>query len=150
MSGKEENIVKKRVDDMLIASIRFRGKYEEVGEYFDKLYRHCEEHVCGPGFCLYHYETDTEGGVDIEACIPVTQAVEADDIKSRTLEGGQVLSMLHYGPYDKLSETYKKLFDYIKENGIAVSPTEREIYLEWNPDDLEKYVTEIQALLENS
>lgn len=148
MSTKKSEITRKQVDDMLIASIRFRGEYEEAGENFGKLEPHCEGLVCGPPFCLYHYGTSTKGNIDIEVCFPVIQAVEANGVKSRILKGGQALSILHYGSYQKLPETYKKLFDYIEKKCISVQDTEREIYVEWHPDDPEKYVTEIQVFLD--
>ncbi len=154
MSNEKMTVTQKTIDDTLIASIRFRGKYEQAGLHFDELYQQCEKHVCGPAFCLYHYETGTEGGVDIEVCFPVAQAVEANDVKSRTLPGGEVLSALHHGSYDKLTETYKRLFDYIKGQGISVQETEREIYLVGgggeDEDKAKTYVTEIQVFLQTS
>ena len=147
LPAKEMEITRKHVDEMLIASIRFRGKLEEAGRHLGELERHCKGLVCGPSFCLYYYDTAAEGRVDIEVCVPVSQPVKMDYVKNRVFEGGEVLSILHHGPYDKLSETYKTLFDYIRKEAISVKGTEREIYLEWNPDDPEKYVTEIQVFL---
>lgn len=104
MAKGEFGVTRKKVEDVLIASIRFRGQYEEVGKYMDQLFQHVEKYVNGPAFALYHSQ-DFEKGHDIEACAPVSQTVETDEIKSRVLEGGEMLSAVHHGSYGTLSGT---------------------------------------------
>lgn len=137
-------VSRKRVKDLLIASVRYRGRYEECGDYFAKLERQVGKQICGPAFCLY---TDKVGEqeVDVECCFPVRQAVAAGEVKSRVLVGGDVLTITHYGPYQTLGESWEALFDYIEGNNIRVRGPRREIYLQDSPG---KQVTELQVPLE--
>jgi len=137
-------VSRKRIKDLLVASVRYRGRYEECGDYFSKLEGQVKEQICGPAFCLY---TDQVGeqGVDIECCFPVRQPVEVGEVKSRVLVGGDVLAITHYGPYRTLGESWEALFDYIEGHNIRVKGPRREIYLQDSPDG---QVTELQVPLE--
>ena len=149
MSTGELKVTRKRVGDLLIASIRFRAGCGKIEEQIEKLFQHCGECVCGRPFALYH-NTGPERGQDVETCVPVTQAVETDGIKSRVLEGEVVLSIVHRGPHRMLGEAWEMLFDYIERNNIAVDGPGREIYLEGyeaHPDHSVEYVTELQVPL---
>lgn len=149
MPHKRLGITRKRVDDMLIASIRFRGRYEEVGRHIGRLLQHCAKVVGGRPFAIYH-NSGSAGSYDIEACVPVTQAVETAKIGCRMLEGKDVLSLVHHGPHSTLGETWEALFDYIEKNNMTVDGPGREIYLRGPqecPGDPEKYVTELQVPL---
>jgi effector-binding domain-containing protein len=133
MSNKEQ-VSRKRVQDLLIAGVRYRGCYKECSDYFAELRRQLGEQICGPPFCLY---TDrvSQGGIEIECCFPVRQAVEMDKIHSRMLAGGEVLALTHYGPYQSLGESWEALFDYVEGNNIPVRGPRREVYLRDAPDE---------------
>ena len=121
-NGKK--IASKRVDDVLVASVRFRdGEIEECIELLQQ-YADC---VCGQPFTLYHKAANK--GYDLEVCVPVTRAVETDEITSRLLEGGVVLSIVHRGPHSTLGEAWEALFDHVERNNIAVGGPGREVYL---------------------
>jgi effector-binding domain-containing protein len=156
MSNEGAAITRKKVDDIFIASIRFRGQYEEIPKYFDKLYAQVKSYVSGSAICLY-YGDKTEEGQDIEVCFPVSQAVVTEEIKSRTLEGGEMLCATHIGPYGppeaakSLAKTWQLLWTYTGNQGITVATDPaREVYLEDDTehgDNAEKYVTELQIPL---
>lgn len=149
MSSEEFKIARKQVDDMLIASIRFREECGGIEEYVEKLFRHCVEYVCGPSFTLYH-NPGPEKDYDAESCVPVTQVVETDEIKSRVLTGGTVLHIVHRGSHNTLGEAWEVLFDYIERHNIVVDGPVREIYLEGYgkyPNDCTEYLTELQVPL---
>ncbi|MGL1904238.1 MAG: GyrI-like domain-containing protein [Fibrobacterales bacterium] len=66
----------------------------------------------------------------------------------RDLPGGVAHSLVHVGPYENLTESYKKVIDYMQERAITTDTPSREIYLKapgmifkGNP---QKYQTEIQ------
>jgi len=54
MTENQSEVTRKTVDDMLIASIRYRGQYEEAGAYFEKLYPAVKDYIVGTAFALYH------------------------------------------------------------------------------------------------
>ena len=150
-TGREAT--EKKLPEILIAGIRFKGRYEEVGPVFRKLYRQCGRWRNGKGFCLYHDDGYREHHADIEVCLPVKKAVTKPDIGSRTLAGGWALTLHHHGPYTIIGESYHKIIDALKTRSLSYHLPTREIYhrgpgllFRGNP---QKYVTEIQLLIKS-
>ena len=52
----------------------------------------------------------------------------------------------HYGPYEKLYESYCELFEYVQQAGYEVLEAPRAVYIDgiWNEDDPNKWLTIIQ------
>lgn len=147
MSLKELGISHKTLDEMLIASIRFQlHKRAELKTKFEQLFQHCKGDICGPSFIVYHWGTGIKP-FDIEAGVPVTQTVETDEINSRILEGGDALTILHYGSLDTAKKSLGTLNEYMESHGIISAPSAREVYLETNLETPDKNVTEIQVML---
>jgi effector-binding domain-containing protein len=137
-----------KVADVTAATMRFRGRYEEAGIYMEKLYAAAGDAVAGACFSLY-YEGDTEEGHDVEVCVPVSTEIEGEGITMRTIPGANVIYTIHRGPYGPaLGKAWGEFMAYILENGFTIVGPAREVYLEWNPDDPEKYVTELQVPIE--
>jgi len=146
MSLKELGITTKKIDDMLVAGIRFRMQNpQEMGSKFEELSRKCRDYICSTAMAVYDYGLGTERGVVTEACFPVTEAVQTAEIESRVLKGGKALTVIHHGPHEKIWESYQKLLDYMGEHGIPGSAIRREVFLECDPEDPGKDVTEIQV-----
>jgi len=140
----------KEVPDQIILSIRYKGKYGEIGTYLAKLHEAGAKYASGPPFALIYEEETNETNADIEACLPIRKKITCGEFISTELKGGKALSMIHEGPYDTIINSYKFISDYAEENGIKLTPPSREIYikgygmiLKGNPD---KYITEIQFL----
>jgi AraC family transcriptional regulator len=147
MFHETPDVVYKQIDEMLIASIRAPlQKRAELPARFAKLSQHCRDFICGPAFIVYHLGTGIEG-FDIEAGFPVTRPVERDEIQSRVLESAGAVTVIHRGPYETLAESYQKLYACFREHGLMGSLSQREVFLESNPDNPEDNVTEIQAIL---
>jgi len=152
MALKVSGITKKKTKEMLIASIRFRVNYgikdihANIRSKFEKLFEKCKEYICGPPITLYDYGVYSDG-IEIEACFPITKPIETGEVKSRTLESVEVLSLIHNGSYEKMRESYGKLYSYFREHGVVATSFGREIALKFNPDDQEENVTELQAVL---
>jgi effector-binding domain-containing protein len=144
VATEEPLVERKAVGEILVASLRFRGQYEEVGKYMDPLYKAAGEYAAGPCFALY-YEGDTEEGHDIEVCVPVSQPVEGEGITSRVLPAAEVISTTHRGPYGTdLGMAWVAFLAYTQNHDVATGGPAREIYVEWNPDDPKLNVTELQ------
>lgn len=153
MFGSKPNleITEKTAGDQLIASIRYKGKYGDCGEYIGGLYRAMGGAVSGKPFNLYYDKGYVEENADIETCLPLRKEKKAEGISVRILPGGRCVSLIHKGPYDTLGESYGKLTEFIKEKGIRVEGPCREIYLKGpgmlfrgNPKN---YLTEIQMMI---
>ncbi|QNG60503.1 MerR family transcriptional regulator [Bacillus sp. PAMC26568] len=143
----------KETQPIKAASLRYRGKYEETGHYLGQLFKKVKFKANGKPFSLYYDADFKDFDADIEVCIPVKSEVSGKDVKTRTLPERKVLSATHIGPYETISNAYKALTDYAKENEIEYEVPFREIYhktpgviLKGNPN---KYETEIQFLIKH-
>ncbi len=134
MSLKELGIEYKKHEDTLIAGIRFNPKKrEEFHATFERLNQDIpKEIISGPAFSIFHYITSVKEGFDVESGFPVTQAVQTNEIKTRTLPEMEVLSIVHQGSVEKLRESVGKLYSYATEHGIISDEFSREIYLDSN------------------
>lgn len=138
----------KNVSEELIASVRFTGKYNEIGKAFKIIFKAVGFQISGKPGALYYDGEYKEENADIEAFVPVKKEIKQDRIQNTTLPSGKAYCITHAGPYETLSRSYKKILDYIQENNIEVLNPSREIYLKGpgmifkgNPA---KYRTEIQ------
>ncbi len=143
-------VIIKEIPGILIASIRFKGSYQEVGREISKLFRYCGKYATGSPFCIHYDNEYKEENADIEVCIEVLKRVDKDTIKSRKLQSISALSIIHKGPYESIGTTYKTITDFIKENHIKTGVPSRELYIKGpglifkgNPNN---YITEIQIL----
>lgn len=140
----EQEVSAKQVGDMLIASIRYEGYYDEMGAVFAKLMAAAGSSIAGNSFCLYH--DDTQGDIhDIEVCVPVSDTVRGERITTRLLAGGNFITTIHEGPYETLSQSWSYLMNYIMGEGLETGLPVREVYLVWDPADPAKNVTELQV-----
>ncbi len=117
MSLKKLGIKYKTIKEILVATIRLNIKErKELYSVLDELTQHIpREHIIGPAFCIFQFVTSIKEGFDIEVGLPVAQAVETGNIKTRILPKMEVLSLVHTGPLEELSETYRKLYGCASE-----------------------------------
>jgi len=136
----------KTVGDMLIASIRFKGTYAEIPKYFERLMGAVKSDVTGSTLTLYHDDGSSEVH-DIEVCVSVSDTIETEEVKTRLLEGGRMICLVHYGAYDRLSESWGRLHEHIAASGLKTCSPVREVYLAWSPEEPANNVTELQVPL---
>lgn len=145
-------IIIKEIPDILIASIRFIGQYQEVSTIYAKLFKNYGRYCSGVPFSLYYDKDYKEDDADIEACVPVRTSIEIDGIKCRELKGGKAVTVIHKGSYETLGQSYQEIFDHINENKRQIQLPHREVYIKGPgmilPRSPKKFVTEIQMLLE--
>lgn len=141
-------VVEKTVKPLMVASIRFKGKYGDCSKAFSQLGRSMGRRIAGHFFNLYYDKGYQENDADIESCVPISRPVEIEGIPIRTLPAIQCLSLLHRGPYDEVGPTYEKLRACAREKNLKLTIPCREIYLKGpgmffkgNP---KKYLTEVQ------
>ena len=149
-AGREDISVKK-IPEILIASIRYKGKYDEIGRYLSVLYKEFGRYITGKPFNLYYDQEFMEDDADIETCVHLEKYADSSHIKSELLSGGSAVSILHKGPYETLGQSYKKIFDFMQSSKIIARSPSREIYLKGpgtvfrrSPKD---FITEIQFLI---
>lgn len=129
------------------ASMRYRGKYQDMGKYISDIYKEVKGKGAGEPFCCY-YDDDFKEEADIEICVPTKGVVEGKNISSKQLPPvPKAVCTTHTGSYEELHRAYKALLDYARDHGLTCLTPSREIYLKGpgmifkgNPN---KYVTEI-------
>ena len=147
MATTSAEVQEKDLPPMLVAGIRMRGRYEEIGKGFARLGRRVGRWIGGKPLCLHHDCEHHEEDADFEACFPLRKAVEAEGIDVRELPGGRFVSLIHVGPYPELGRSYARAFDHANERGYRILRPTREVYIKGpgmifrgNP---RRYVTEI-------
>jgi DNA-binding transcriptional MerR regulator len=154
MKAEEDfDIEEKEVETMLIAGCRMKGKYNEVGEGFKMLGKVMGKNINGKAMNLYYDGEYKEEDADFEPCFPIRKGSSSDKITVRELPGGKCVALIHKGPYETLTESYKKIYGYINEKGCKTKLPTREVYLK-GPGMIFKgnpinYLTEIQFMLED-
>ncbi|MGD8462885.1 MAG: hypothetical protein PVI09_03375 [Anaerolineae bacterium] len=131
------SIITKRVGEILIAGIRFRGEYDKVPRRLEQLHQQLQPHVTGSGMLLHYYFDESAGpGHDLEVCYPVSEPVATADISSHTLPAARVVATTYVGPIAPRSEAgsitdaWQAIFGHVGQQGIIVEAMpRREIYL---------------------
>jgi DNA-binding transcriptional MerR regulator len=148
----KDTVEEKALPDMLIAGMRFTGRYGEVGKKLGTLGRLAGRVVAGGPLSLYYDAEFKESDADIEVAFPVRAPVRAEGIDCRILPGGKMVTLIHRGPYEEIGRTYRRIFDYLGERNLRPSIPSREVYLKGpgmlftgNP---KKYLTEVQVRVE--
>lgn len=136
----------KEIKAVNVLSIRFQGKYKELGRYVPLLYKAAKDACSGRHFSCYYTEGCTDWA-DIELCLPVKRPVICADAVYKTIPGITAVSARHFGSYETLYRAYKALFQYANNESLRLSLPAREVYVKGpgklfygNPD---KYITDI-------
>ena len=153
MSKRE--VALKEVPDQRVASVRdVIPAYNRIDQLFGEIFSYLGQHridPVGPPVALYHDEEFREQDADVEITVPVSGAMpEGDQVKERTLRGGQMACVVHEGSYETIGGTYGELMTWIEENAYQLNGAPREMYLK-GPEsgaDPSTFVTEIQVPVE--
>ncbi len=153
VKNSDFEVEQRDIDTILVASIRWKGSYDQCGERFATLYKKMGRVSCGKPMNLYYDEGYKESDADIETCLPIRKGKDVDGITVKELEGGKALTLIHKGPYDQIGRSYEKISNYAGAQGMKLKAPGREIYVKGpgmifkgNPKN---YLTEIQFLLES-
>ncbi len=140
-------ICEKIVEPLLVATIRYTGRYDECGKYFSKIYKEAKFKAKGTPFLLCYDNEYKKDGADIEVCIPISTSFKSKESTIRELPRIKGLSAIHAGGYDTIHATYDFLCQYVEENPIETYKPSREIYLKgpgmFFKGDQKNYRTEI-------
>ena len=146
------HIEEKLLEPVLIAGIRFKGRYPEVGEYFEKLAEQMGANICGPPMGLYYDGEYREDHADIEACFPIREETSAPGIHIRKLEGGKCFCLIHRGAYEDIGNAYARLLAHLKSEVATIQLPFRESYIKGPgliiDGDPKNFLTEVQIMVE--
>jgi effector-binding domain-containing protein len=148
MSATSYDIEEREVEPLLVAGIRMKGQYSDIGQGLGTLCRRLGRHMAGKPLCLYYDGAYRERDANFEPCVPVRRKLAIDGISMRELPAARCVTLIHRGPYEELKHSYARAWKYAEEHGYEVVLPTREVYLKGpgmifrgNP---QKYLTEIQ------
>jgi effector-binding domain-containing protein len=147
MSFKELGITHKQIKPILVVYTNFRGELEDIPSKIEKLRENFKFFRSGPIIAVIDFGVYSEGGSDIDICMPIEKNYNQEGFKVKTLEEVEVLSIVHKGSYNKLSETSQKLFNYNREHAILGTTKIRLIFPDSNKLESDKNKLEIQGIL---
>lgn len=151
LKNTEFEVEERTLDTLLVAGLRFKGRYSDAGEMIGKVARAMGRYISGKPFSLYYDMEFKEEDADIEVCFPIRKGKDTGDIVVHELPGGRAVTLIHKGSYETISRSYEKIQNYINEKGIKVAVPMREVYVK-GPGMIfrgkpENYLTEIQAMI---
>lgn len=101
-----------------------------MGRMYGELFPHLGKDVqcAGPPFALYH---SWEGEVmDMEVGFPIAgKGIEAGNVRTIKLPAVRAAMAVHIGPYDRLTDTYNIMMEWMKVNGHTPASFMWEEYL---------------------
>lgn len=152
-----QEVVLKNLPPQAVASVReVVPTYSDFGRLLGEVFGYLGQHrisPAGPPIGIYYDEEFREQNIDIEAAVPVNQAVPAGDrVKGRDIPAiEKVACIIHEGAYDTFSSTYGQLMGWIEANGYRMAGPCREVYVQWDTDgDPTNNITEIQLPVEKA
>ena len=139
------------LDPVRVASLRYRGRYDQIGAYYSRLFRLYGRFVAGAPLALYHDAEFRDADADIEACLvlrPEGTITEKDGAQIKVLPSQRVAQVVHQGGYDRIGEAYQRVFDFLRAEGATATTPSREVYMKGPgmilPRSPRKFVTLVQ------
>ncbi|AZV58682.1 MerR family transcriptional regulator [Clostridium sp. AWRP] len=152
--NKDFKIEIKEIPVSYVAYLRSKGPctIEEFTVRYCKLISLVERnnfHIIKNAMAVYYdncidFEEKEKEDYDIEVCIAVSEEREIDGLV-RKFGGFKAVTAVHYGSYNNMIQTYRKLYKYIYENGYEIcgEPVDNYLVDIMNTVDEENYVTEL-------
>jgi AraC family transcriptional regulator len=138
MSSSIEVTVKK-TEPMTVAFLSKKGPYTLIGDTFGKLYGWIGEKgyiPAGPPLGVYFNAPEQVPAEELlwEICSPIAGDVTLSGPNEKGLgvkrmEGAEVASTMHKGPFDQVGHTIHALEAWIAENGYEIVGPYEEVYL---------------------
>ena len=108
-----------------------------------------------PGYCFtIEHNEYRPTNIDIEYCEQVEEmGKDSEIIQFKKIPAVETaICMKHFGPYERLYQSYVEIFKYIEQQGYKVIGAPRANYIDgiWNQEDPEKWLTMIQVPVEKA
>lgn len=147
MSLKELGIIHKQIEPIFVAYYNFRGELKDVPSKIEEFRESFIIFPPNPIIVVIDYGVYSEGGSDIDLCLPIDKNFNEEGFNVKTLENVEVLSISHQGSYNMLSETSQKLFNYFSEHAVLGTTKIRLVFQEIGKTDSENNRVEIQGII---
>lgn len=128
-------ITRKNMDEIPFLYMRSQVRPSEISNALASMFVPIFQFATAQGIAFAgpptaRYISFGPGMVTIEAGMPVVGPIEdADDIMAGTLVGGDVVSTIHKGPYDRLNLAHEAIQQWMTDNGAAAGGAPWEAYI---------------------
>jgi effector-binding domain-containing protein len=150
--AEESRIEVKEVEEIFVVWVRTQTSIAQMGPTMGRVFGEIFRYLgpkgitpTGPPVAVY-YSCPGSATMDLEVCVPVPESVTGEgNVKTKTLSGGSMASLIYVGPYRNIGPSYSALTQWIEKNGYRQTGPPREVYLK-GPDstsDPREYRTEI-------
>jgi effector-binding domain-containing protein len=124
---------------MNVLGTKKTGTYALIPELLMKVYTYIQKKkttIAGPPLFLCHetspaavMEANEKGTAVVEVAWPIKELVKGTkEITAYILPGGHMAHVVHKGPYETCEPTYRALFAWIDDRGLAICGPIREVY----------------------
>lgn len=138
-----------------LAAVRRRVHLQEIATTWrpalDKVWEFLKQHpglrTDGHNVFLYHHPPNRQSAMSIDFGVEVSRAFAPEgEISLAETPAGKVLTAMHIGPYERLSETHNAIHAWATANKLSFAGKSWEIYGDWT-DNPAKLETRIEYLL---
>ncbi len=147
MSLKELGIIHKQIEPILVVYNNFRGDIKDIPSRIEEFREDSTIFPSNPVIVVIDYGVYSEGGSDMDICLPTDKNFNKEGFSLKKLEEVEVLSMYHNGSYNTLSETSQILFNYFSEHAVLGTTKIRLVIQESDKKNSNKNRIEIQGIL---
>lgn len=153
-------------DQAATPTLRVRGRVNEAtfAKFLDRAYADLDTAVgrlgvtpSGPPGALYGAEIADDTDEEVEAFVPLAEPVELGggagggggagdgDVEAGLVPAARVAVVAHRGPYETLSDSYRRLGAWVADNAASAHERVREWYLVsyGQTDDTARFLTEV-------
>lgn len=104
---------------------------KHMAECFGKLFGHgMQQGLAIAGQPMARYVSIGPGLWTVDFVLPLSAPAEpVDDMQSGSLEGGEVVKGVHYGPYEALQESYIAIESWLEKEGLTPRAANWEQYM---------------------
>jgi effector-binding domain-containing protein len=127
-----EEITEGSIGPWCILSHRYRGRYDEAGRHFSRLFRLGGIHADGRRGSFYYDGEYREDDADVECFILLKKQIESRDssyASVRQIPEFRSLSLTHTGAYESIGGSYQRLYREFKERHLDVLMPTGTLYL---------------------
>ena len=141
------SVVHKLLEETLVAYVRIHGKFGDIAETLEIVKSASGDKINGDPIIVHHWLVQDKQGHDMDVCIPVSDFLETDKVKSMTLESCEAMTLVHKGSYENVLDTYRQVTKETYAHGLPIAESGREVLLNFDVEKPEETVIEIQEVL---
>ena len=132
------SVVHKSLDETLVAYLRIHGNFDDIPDTVETIRKAAGTKINGDPIVVQHWLVQDNEGHDMDVCIPVSESIEMDSVKSMKLESCEAMTMIHRGPYTTINETYRQITKETYSHGLPIAESGREVLLNFNTENPEE------------